>query len=164
MKFDDVDAAVAGTGFMTSAQGRKVYEFIVENNLGRVLELGFAHGKSTCYLAAAADELGGNAHVLTIDRTAAMARTPNIHQLLETCGLTERVTPVVAVTSYTWELMKILERDPQPRVRFRLYRWWPYLGRHRLRVPARRSSSRTRRVGLVRRPRLDSRGFALPSE
>ena len=76
MKFDDVDAAVAGTRFMTSAQGRKVYEFIVENNLGRVLERGFAHGKSTCYLAAAADELGGNAHVLTIDRTAAMARTP----------------------------------------------------------------------------------------
>jgi predicted O-methyltransferase YrrM len=118
VKFDDVDAAVAGTGFMTSAQGRKVYEFIVESNLGRVLELGFAHGKSTCYLAAAADELGGNAHVLTIDRTAAMARTPNIHQLLETCVLTERVTPVVAVTSYTWELMKILERDPQPRFDF----------------------------------------------
>jgi predicted O-methyltransferase YrrM len=76
VKFEDVDAAVAGTRFMTSPQGRAVHNFIVEKNLGRVIELGFAHGKSTCYLAAAADELGGNAHVLTIDRTAAMDRTP----------------------------------------------------------------------------------------
>lgn len=118
VKFDDVDAAIAGVPFMTTKQGRLVHEFIVKNKLGRVLELGFAHGKSTCYLAAAASELGGDAHVLTIDNLSAQDRSPNIHQLLDKCGLAEHVTPVFAKTSYTWELMKLLERDPQPRFDF----------------------------------------------
>ncbi|MGH3466835.1 MAG: class I SAM-dependent methyltransferase [Thermocrispum sp.] len=118
MKFDDVDAVVAGTRFMTSDQGRTVYEFIVENKLGRVLELGFAYGKSSCYFAAAAEEVGGDSHVVTMDLENAKDRKPNIHQLLEKCGLTELVTPVFAGSSYTWELMKLLEKDPQPRFDF----------------------------------------------
>lgn len=118
MKFEDVDAAVVGTKFMSTRQGRTVYRFIVENKLARVLELGFAHGKSTCYLAAAADELGGDAHVMTMDLATAIERKPNIHQLLDRCRLAARVTPVFAQTSYTWELMKLLERDPQPRFDF----------------------------------------------
>jgi predicted O-methyltransferase YrrM len=114
VRFDDVDAAVAGAKFMTSRQGRTVHEFIVGHELGRVLELGFAHGKSTCYLAAAADELGGDAHVVTMDRIGALDREPNIHELLGRCGLQARVTPVIAETSYTWELMKLLEQTPRP--------------------------------------------------
>jgi predicted O-methyltransferase YrrM len=118
LKFELVDAAVAGTQFMTSRQGRAVYDLIVQQKLGRVLELGFAHGKSTCYLAAAADELGGDAHVVTIDRAGVLKREPNIHELLDRCGLRARVTPVVADTSYTWELMTLLDRDPRPRFDF----------------------------------------------
>lgn len=118
MRFEDVNTAVAGTKFMTSKQGRMVYEFIVGHKLGRVLELGFAYGKSTCYLAAAADELGGDAHVVTMDRLGALDREPNIHELLGRCGLAGRVTPVIAETSYTWELMKLLEQEPQPRFDF----------------------------------------------
>jgi predicted O-methyltransferase YrrM len=118
VKFEEVNRLVAGTKYMSSTQGRLVYEFLVGQKLGRVLELGFAHGKSTCYLAAAADELGGDAHVLTMDRVGVLDREPNIHQLLERCGLANRVTPVIAETSYTWELMKLLDRDPQPRFDF----------------------------------------------
>lgn len=114
MKFDVVDQAVAGTKFMQSKQGRTLYEFILENRLARVLELGFAHGKSTCYLAAAVDELGGDGHVLTMDLANALERTPNIHELLARCGLAGRVTPVFAARSYTWELMKLLQADPLP--------------------------------------------------
>jgi predicted O-methyltransferase YrrM len=118
VRFEDVDRLVAGTKYMSSRQGQLVYEFLVGQKLGRVLELGFAHGKSTCYLAAAADELGGDAHVLTMDRKGVLDREPNLHQLLDRCGLADRVTPVIAETSYTWELMKLLERDPQPRFDF----------------------------------------------
>jgi predicted O-methyltransferase YrrM len=118
VKFEAVDAAVAGTKFMSTAKGRTVYDFIVDKKLRRILELGFAHGKSTCYFAAAADELGGDAHVLTMDRVSARDRKPNIHEMLEKCGLTSRVTPVFARTSYTWELMKLLEQSPQPRFDF----------------------------------------------
>jgi predicted O-methyltransferase YrrM len=118
VRFDDVEAAVAGVRYMTTAQGRRVYEFIVRHRLARVLELGFAHGKSTCYFAAAVDELGGDGHVVTMDRTSAKKRSPNIHQLLDKTGLTDRVTPVFAETSYTWDLMRLLDQDPQPRFDF----------------------------------------------
>lgn len=118
MKFDEVDAAVTGVQYMKTHQGRQVYDFIVEHKLGRVLELGFAHGKSSCYLGAAVDELGGQAHVLTIDKLNARDRSPNIHQLLDKTGLADRVTPVFAETSYTWELLKLIEQEPQPRFDF----------------------------------------------
>jgi predicted O-methyltransferase YrrM len=118
VKFEDVDAAVSHTKFMTTKQGQTVYRFIIENRLGRVLELGFAHGKSTCYLAAAVDELGGDAHVLTMDIASARDRKPNIVELLARCGLSKWVTPVFAARSFTWELMKLLEKDPQPRFDF----------------------------------------------
>lgn len=117
MRFDDVDAAVAGVQYMKTAQGRQVYDLLIEHKLSRVLELGFAHGKSTCYLAAAVDELP-DGHVLTMDKPSALQRSPNIHQLLEKVGLAERVTPVFCETSYTWELMKLLEQDPQPQFDF----------------------------------------------
>jgi predicted O-methyltransferase YrrM len=116
VKFDEVDAAVTGVQFMKTKQGRQVYDFLLEHKLSRVLELGFAHGKSTCYLAAATDELGG--HVVTMDKTGARDRSPNIHQLLDKTGLSGRVTPVFAETSYTWELMKLLDQDPPPRFDF----------------------------------------------
>lgn len=116
MRFADVDRHLGGVQYMSSEQGRTVYDFIIANRLPRVLELGFAHGKSSCYFAAAADEIDG--HLTTIDRPAARKREPNIDQLLERCGLTERVTPVYAKGSFTWELMKLLEQDPQPRFDF----------------------------------------------
>lgn len=118
MKFNDVDSAVTGTKFMSPEQGRKVYDLIVDNRLSRVLELGFAHGKSTCYFAAAVEEVGGDPHVVTMDLKSARRREPNIEQLLDKCGLAHLVTPVYAHTSYTWELMKLLEQDPQPRFDF----------------------------------------------
>lgn len=116
MRFGDVDRQLAGVQYMSSKQGRTVYEFIVENRLARVLELGFAHGKSSCYFAAAVDELDG--HLTTIDRPAARRREPSIDQLLDRCGLAERVTTVYAKGSFTWELMGMLEREPQPRFDF----------------------------------------------
>ncbi len=118
MKFRDVDAALAGTRFMTTKQGRAAYKFIVKHKLGRILELGFAHGKSTCYFAAAAEEVGGDAQVLTLDRASARTSKPNIFELLDRCQLTDLVTPIFAERSYTWELMKLLEMQPQPRFDF----------------------------------------------
>lgn len=118
MKFDDVNREIDGIPYMGPERGRQVYDHLIEHQLGRVLELGFFHGKSTCYLAAAVDELGGDAHVITMDKASAVERDPNIHQLLEKTGLTKRVTPVFAEASFTWELMKLLEQDPRPRFDF----------------------------------------------
>jgi len=118
VKFEDVNAVVRQTRYMPERQGRIVYDFIVENRLGRILELGFAHGKSTCYFAAAADELDRYAHVVTMDRANALDRQPNIHELLDRCGLRHRVTPVFAQRSFTWDLMRLLDQQPLPKFDF----------------------------------------------
>ena len=94
---------------LTSPEGgAKLYEFVRRSGVDDVLELGFAHGTSSCYLAAALHE-GGNGLVTAIDRTDAIKRDPNIHELLALTGLGNFVRPIFAERSYTWELMKIIE-------------------------------------------------------
>jgi hypothetical protein len=43
LRFELIDAAVAGTQFMTSRQARVAYDAVVRTNPGRVSELGSAH-------------------------------------------------------------------------------------------------------------------------
>lgn len=114
MQFEKVAELVAGVPHMTRAQGKTLYEFVLREQPERVLELGFASGVSTCYLAAAFDELGGDRHILTIDRLNARDRKPSIDELLNRCGLAHLATPVFADTSYTWELLHLLEQKPTP--------------------------------------------------
>nr|WP_276203105.1 class I SAM-dependent methyltransferase [Intrasporangium chromatireducens] len=101
---------VGGRAATTPASGRLLYDFVLHNRCGRVLELGFAHGNSTCYMAAALDELGGGS-ILTIDREAARLREPNIIELLAATGLAKYVEPIFAQSSYNWELLGLLERQ-----------------------------------------------------
>lgn len=98
---------------MSSTQAGKIYEHFEKFRPGSALELGFAHGVSTCYLAGALDEFGGE-KVTSIDVGAALNRSPNIRELLDRCDLAPRVDVVVADTSYTWTLMEML-RSGDPR-------------------------------------------------
>lgn len=88
--------------------GRKLYEFVRESGVTDVLELGFAHGTSSMYIAAGLDERGSG-RLTTIDRESARAREPSIEGLLAVTGLGKYVQPIFAATSYTWELMTIIE-------------------------------------------------------
>ena len=58
MKFKDVLAELEGIPFMEPDRAESLYEFIIKNELCDCLELGFAHGVGSCYVAAALDELG----------------------------------------------------------------------------------------------------------
>jgi predicted O-methyltransferase YrrM len=58
MKFNNVHQIVKDYPYIVSRNAEKLYNFIIENKLSNILELGFAHGKSSCYIAAALDELG----------------------------------------------------------------------------------------------------------
>lgn len=51
----------------------------------------------------------------TITRRATVTR--RIHELLRRAGLEDIVTPVIAQSSYTWELMKLIERRSNGRCR-----------------------------------------------
>jgi predicted O-methyltransferase YrrM len=108
--FDDVARLVDGIPNTTPSQGRRLYDFVCEHRARQILELGFAHGVSTCYLAAAVGTLGSG-HVFTLDDRSALRRRPTIHELLECTGLTPLVTPVFARTTYTWELANLIERQ-----------------------------------------------------
>jgi predicted O-methyltransferase YrrM len=87
---------------------------IVEHRLHRVLELGFHHGVSTCYIAAALDELGGGS-LTTVDLEHARHLAPNVETLLGGLGLLHLVSVHYEPASYLWRLMKMLEAEPQPR-------------------------------------------------
>lgn len=108
MGFDRIDSQLDGLPFISSRRARSLYEFVVENDCRDILELGFAHGKSSCYLGAAVRELGSGS-VLTMDLEGARDRSPNIEALLERTGLGAWVRPVFAGRSFTWELMKVIE-------------------------------------------------------
>jgi predicted O-methyltransferase YrrM len=111
---EQVAQIVGDTGYMSPDRGRTMTSFIGEHGLRRALELGFAHGVSTCYIASAV-EASGEGSVVSIDLESARLLQPSAEELLERCGLRGLVTLHHEPTSYTWRLMKMLEQDPSPR-------------------------------------------------
>ena len=77
-----------------------------------MLELGFAHGTSTAYIAAALQERDEGL-VVAIDRRQALERRPNIFELTRHLGLERYVRPILVERSYNWELMHLLEQKQE---------------------------------------------------
>jgi len=102
---------------MTFTQAETITDVILENQFQNILELGFAHGISTCYMAGAVDDLGRGT-ITTIDSMSVREAEPNIKQLLGSLGLAQYVTIFYEPTSYIWRLMKMLEDSPSPRLTF----------------------------------------------
>jgi predicted O-methyltransferase YrrM len=112
MNLDRVLACVAGIPYICPDRGREIYEFIRRERPNSVLELGFAHGVSSCYIAAALKD-NGSGRLTTIDLPIARTFDPHIEELLERAGLLDWVHPIYTPTSYTWELMHLLENQRQ---------------------------------------------------
>jgi predicted O-methyltransferase YrrM len=116
MKFKDVRAELEGIPFMEPDRAETLYEFIIKNELCDCLELGFAHGVGSCYVAAALDELGRGS-LTSVDLIAAQEwQKPSIEQLLAKTGLKKYVTVVREQTSYTWYLKKMIEASSSGRI------------------------------------------------
>jgi predicted O-methyltransferase YrrM len=110
MIFEDIVQHLQDIPHIPPDRGKLLYDFITETRPERILELGFAHGTSACYMAAALQEIGAG-HILTIDNQSARQRDPNLPSLIERTGLASFIDPVFARRSYTWELMKLLEQQ-----------------------------------------------------
>jgi predicted O-methyltransferase YrrM len=110
---DDVKAVLGDLPDMTLRQAWTLSSFIREHRVHDILELGFRHGVSTCYLAAALEESEGG-RVTTIDLETSRDNNPSIETLLERTGLKDRVVVFREPTSYNWRLMKMLESEPRP--------------------------------------------------
>jgi Methyltransferase domain len=67
---------------------------------------------SACYIAASLKD-NGSGQLTTIDLDSARERDPHIEELLHAAGLLDWVHPIYTPTSYTWELMRTLERQRQ---------------------------------------------------
>lgn len=106
---DDVLAVVRDTPNITPARGRTMMEFIYKHGIRNALELGFNHGVSTSYIAAAVSD-----RVVTIDRARTLANKPSVEQHLEQLNLREKVCVFYEHTTYNWRLRDFLRMDPQP--------------------------------------------------
>lgn len=110
MRFDEVAQLLSGVPHTSRERGRQLYDFVLTERPRNVLELGFAHGVSTCYMAAALQELG-EGHIVTLDSVRARQRNPSLPELLDAASLGSKVTPVYCERSYIWELRTLLREE-----------------------------------------------------
>lgn len=113
MRFSEVHTVIEETPFISEADARILYDAIIEHELADCLELGFAHGAASCYMAAALDELD-RGHLTAVDLIEAQEwQKPSIEELLARCGLSERVTIVREQTGYNWFLHDEIARGSE---------------------------------------------------
>jgi predicted O-methyltransferase YrrM len=110
MNLEKIKQIVGDLPYMRLEVARVMTNFIHTNNISTILELGFYHGVSTCYMAGALAEVGEGS-IVTIDLHSAKQRQPNIEQLLEKCGYLDLVTFYYEPVSYNWRLMKLIEEN-----------------------------------------------------
>lgn len=114
MKFETARGIVAGTPHITDERARELYDFILRERPRRCLELGFAHGAGSVYIAAALDEIGEGGRLVSVDNRSAMNRRPSMREMLARSGLGAHVEPVFEERSYTWWLMRQLRDRQEP--------------------------------------------------
>lgn len=113
MKVSKIKKIVGDAPYMSIEQAERMTSLIRTHKTKDVLELGFFHGVSSCYIAGAVKKLRG--HLTTIDFEGARNRKPNIHTLLDACKLSDHVTIHFEPQSFTWRLMRMLEDGQGPR-------------------------------------------------
>jgi predicted O-methyltransferase YrrM len=95
---------IGDTGGGTSPRrGRELYDWVRSHRPTDCLELGFAHGVSTLYIAAALESLGSG-RLTSVDNLSARERKPSAPELLSAASLSHRVELVHEETSYNWFL------------------------------------------------------------
>jgi predicted O-methyltransferase YrrM len=102
-----VGSAGGGRG---ASSGEELYQFVHEHKFTSCLELGFAHGVSCVYIAAAL-EANGNGSLTSVDIPSALERDPLASDLLASAGLSHRVQLVIDPDSYVWWLRKQLREQ-----------------------------------------------------
>lgn len=112
MKFEEVRSIVEGVPYTNPERGRELYNHIIKNKPERSLELGFAHGVASCYIAAALHEIGSG-HLTCVDLDSSADRSPNLEELLDRMGVRSSVDIRIEreKNSYTWFLKKEIERN-----------------------------------------------------
>ena len=111
--FDQVKQEFDDLPYMDHEQALVLRDLIHEENARDILEIGFYQGKSSAYIAAVLEDRGDGS-LTTLDRDYARDKEPNIDTVLETMGLSHRVTPIYCFRSYTWELQRLINAQFRP--------------------------------------------------
>lgn len=117
MKISAVKKVVGNTPYMNTDQAQVLTDIILEKKYTNLLELGFKHGVSSVYLAAALDEMQ-TGMLTTIDLESAKSNQPNLDFFVSELGLGKYINPIYEETSYNWRLMKFLLQSPVPKFDF----------------------------------------------
>jgi predicted O-methyltransferase YrrM len=105
MEADQIAAVVGDTPHTPPAKGRELHDFILKHQLKRCLELGFAHGVATVWMAGALQKLGGG-KVIAVDVQNALERKPSAAEMLNRAGLSAFAELNYDDFSYTWHLKR----------------------------------------------------------
>lgn len=103
MKVQDVIAIVQDTPHTTHEQGKALYDHVIRHKLHRCMEMGFAHGVGSVWIAAALQEIGGG-KLISVDNASAHKRTPSAQELLAKAGLLDLVELHYDESSYNWHI------------------------------------------------------------
>ncbi|MFO0551470.1 MAG: class I SAM-dependent methyltransferase [Polyangiaceae bacterium] len=109
MKFDEAAKALDGIPYTSPSKGWTFYDLVMQRRPQRILELGFAHGVSTCYFAAAAQELP-DCRITAVDIEPSRDFKPPIEELTTRLGFSNLVEIYREKSSYTWFLKKEIAR------------------------------------------------------
>ena len=115
MNFEKVKDILDGIPHTPAEDAKILYDLCLNENINSVLELGFQHGVSTCYMASAFNTKGSG-KITTIDREINKTEKPSIYELMEKTGTKERVEVVFARETYVYELKKIIEANSKGNV------------------------------------------------
>ncbi|ROO29635.1 class I SAM-dependent methyltransferase [Salinisphaera orenii] len=110
MKFSNAATRLKGIPHISRHSARILYDFILTEQPRDCIELGFAHGAGSGYMAAALDELG-RGHLTCVDIERSRTFDPTIEQTLEGLGLASFVSIHREVNSYNWFLKKAVEQQ-----------------------------------------------------
>ena len=106
MKFEEIRNKIEGIPYIMSEMAKDLYRFVTENRPAHCLELGFAHGASSCYIAAALDEIG-DGQLTSVDLLSGLSwQKPSIEELMEKTGLARWVSINREHSGYNWFLKK----------------------------------------------------------
>jgi predicted O-methyltransferase YrrM len=109
MKLELLQSRLEGIPHTTPARGAVLYNSVLQNRYFKCLELGFAHGVGTAYIAGALDEIGAG-RITAVDRKAALKRIPRADELLTSLSLRHRAELIYGESSYTWFLLDRIEQ------------------------------------------------------
>jgi predicted O-methyltransferase YrrM len=108
MKFDKISTLLHGIPYTSLSKGKNFYNIIIKNKFQNILELGFAHGVASCYMAAALDEIGSG-KIIVVDLEKSKNEKPNVEDLLNITKLSRYVDIFREKNSYNWFLNKEIE-------------------------------------------------------